>query len=220
MDIYHCYDPETGIYLCALAASGRPGVLPPDHSTFTAPPKREGFWPVWDGNAWDMIEDHRGKLAYKKDMSGVLRIESLGKIPDGFTPRPPEFSEGYCPVFDEDANAWMLVEDHRGEAGYLDGEYTIIEQIGPVPDGWTTEPPPAPPFVDTRTAEQKREDAYRAEVSPIAQSATTCRAEAEALRRIAGDEEGAAAADAKADELLLELLAKKEDIRRRYPDGE
>lgn len=214
---YHCYDQHSGLYLGSLPASEREGVLPPDFTTFIEPPKHDGFFPVWDftKNSWHLEEDHRGQCAWAKDLSGFLCVETLGVIPDGYTLQPPpEPGSGFSLQYDHQADTWALVEDHRGESGYVNGEYVTIDGLGPLPEGWTLEPPILP---DTRTPEQKREDDYRIEVDPIANAAMRARTEAEALRLV-GDTEGAAAADAHADDLLRQFLAKKEEIRQRYPD--
>jgi hypothetical protein len=34
--------------------------------------------------------------------------------------------------------SWHQVEDHRGEAGYLNGGATTITTLGPLPPGWST----------------------------------------------------------------------------------
>lgn len=38
--------------------------------------------------------------------------------------------------------AWVNVENHVGEKGYLNGVPTEIKEYGPLPDGWSVMPPP------------------------------------------------------------------------------
>ena len=45
----------------------------------------------------------------------------------------------------EKDGAWVLVDDHRGEQGYVNGEPVTIKEFGPLPDGWS-DTPPEPPF--------------------------------------------------------------------------
>ncbi len=65
--------------------------LVPAHSTLTPPPAvRDGYARIWDGNAWDYAEDHRGETVWQSHE--VRReIDTLGPIPDGWTTvRPAE----------------------------------------------------------------------------------------------------------------------------------
>jgi hypothetical protein len=52
----------------------------------------------------------------------------------------PAFAEGKWPVFEN--GGWTLIDDRRGQEGYLNGQPYKIEKLGPVPDGWTDTPPP------------------------------------------------------------------------------
>jgi hypothetical protein len=54
---------------------------------------------------------------------------------------PAEF-KGFWPC--EKDGAWVLVEDHRSEQGYINGEPHTIKDVGPRPDGWSDTPPPQP----------------------------------------------------------------------------
>lgn len=77
------FDPETKAYLYSedafldpleTEAAGKPVYLLPANSTFTAPlAPKDGYAVVWNGNAWEHIEDHRQKL----DKSGVT-VEGSG----------------------------------------------------------------------------------------------------------------------------------------------
>jgi len=65
--------------------------------------------------------------------------EELG---DGIIPKkenvPAEY-EGFWPC--EKDGGWVLIEDHRGKEGYLDGKPHTITEQGPLPDTWSDAPP-------------------------------------------------------------------------------
>ncbi len=107
----------------------------------------------------------------------------------------------------------------EGNNAYIDGNEMTINALGPRPGGWTTEPPPAPPPPDTRTPMEKRQTAYLLEADPIQRQIEGYRLEAEAWRAN-GDEKAASECDAKRTARLTAFLAKKQEIRERYPDGE
>ena len=55
----------------------------------------------------------------------------------------PEAPTGYAACWN--GSAWALVEDHRGEAGYVNGVASVVTDLGAYPEGWSTMPPaPAP----------------------------------------------------------------------------
>ncbi|MDR1310108.1 MAG: hypothetical protein LBL95_09485, partial [Deltaproteobacteria bacterium] len=49
---------------------------------------------------------------------------------------PPE-GEGQWPCLV--GGGWVLMEDHRGEKGYVDRQPHEIKEVGPYPGGWETE---------------------------------------------------------------------------------
>ena len=62
-------------------------------------------------------------------------------LPNGATwVTPPDPVEGFTRFFKD--GKWTQVENHKGEEGYLNGERTIIKEFGPLPEGWSTTPPP------------------------------------------------------------------------------
>lgn len=149
------------------------------------------------------------------EYAGECVLANPGALPPrNSTETPPELRQGYWPVWDSGAERWNQVEDHRGETGYLDGEWFRISELGPLPDGWSTTPPQPE---DTRTPEEKRRDAYTAEADPILAQVEGYRAEAEVLRSH-GEEDEAAEAEANVPALLEAYFAKKEEIRVRFPD--
>ena len=46
----------------------------------------------------------------------------------------------------------VMMEDHRNETGYVNGEPFMIADFGPYPDGWSTEAPPEDQYNTERTA--------------------------------------------------------------------
>ena len=67
--------------------------------------------------------------------------------PDGFMPNnstrtaPPEAQEGFIAKYDKETDSWSLVENHKGEEGYLEGKPYTIQDFGPVPVGFSKNPP-------------------------------------------------------------------------------
>lgn len=55
----------------------------------------------------------------------------------------PVARPGYHPA--EANGGWTQIEDHRGMEGYLDGEPHTIKDFGPLPEGWSADPPPPAP---------------------------------------------------------------------------
>jgi hypothetical protein len=148
------------------------------------------------------MEDHRGKTAYAIDLSGMVHIQSIGAIPDGFTFNvPPKPKNGHVIRWGNDD--WECVEDHRGKTGYVNGEQTTITELGPLPDGWDTNPPPEP---DPDPVEVRRTEIISA-LNKIDRDAIR------PLRAIAAghgtdeDTEKLQQLDARAEELRAELAA-------------
>ena len=62
----------------------------------------------------------------------------------GATPiAPPEMEAGFVAVWN--GSTWELKEDHRGEAGWLNGRPHTISGLGPLPDGFSSEAPKPTP---------------------------------------------------------------------------
>ena len=61
-------------------------------------------------------------------------------LPNGATwDVPPAAVEGFVRFYKN--GKWEQVEDHRKEEGYVNGKKTVIYEAGPLPEGWSTEPP-------------------------------------------------------------------------------
>lgn len=98
MNIYH-YHPETGEYMRTAEAKldpreseiqGQEVYLIPACATLIAPPEaEEGMARVFDGEAWSLVEDHRGKTVYATADGQQSIIRDLGTISDGYTLEVP-----------------------------------------------------------------------------------------------------------------------------------
>ena len=55
----------------------------------------------------------------------------------------PKADSGFWPA--EQNGGWIEIEDHRGAEGYLNGEPYTIKDFGPLPEGWSADPPPPTP---------------------------------------------------------------------------
>lgn len=67
---------------------GKDVLLMPPNSTTIEPDAREGYVPVWNGGAWEYIEDHRGERGWVNRVP--FEIKELGPLPDGFAAEEPE----------------------------------------------------------------------------------------------------------------------------------
>lgn len=57
---------------------------------------------------------------------------------------PPAIREGYARVWT--GTVWTYAEDHRGATVWKDHDTSrTITELGPIPEGWSTERPAAPP---------------------------------------------------------------------------
>lgn len=65
----------------------------------------------WTGDKWEFIEDHRGKVAYKKDDGEEMYILKVGALPDTLTLLPPP--SPYC---DWDGDKWIENPAKKAEA--------------------------------------------------------------------------------------------------------
>lgn len=79
-------------------------------------------------------EDHRlvGSFEY-------LWAEGTGLAASSTNIKPPTFKAGTIPIFDESAQKWKIIEDHRRETVYsvADQSKVIVEYVGPIKDGFT-----------------------------------------------------------------------------------
>ena len=72
---------------------GKKIYLLPPNATFDDPEEKEGFAPVWDGEKWTQVEDHRGaKYWLHEDKHGdpAHEMKELGALPEGASLTEPE----------------------------------------------------------------------------------------------------------------------------------
>jgi hypothetical protein len=85
---------------------------------------------------------------YYRDASGVydhMIFSDSNSFPDGgeWTELAPVLEPGKWPRWD--GEGWVPEEDHRGESGYVDGQFFQVTALGPLPENFVTYPPPPPP---------------------------------------------------------------------------
>ena len=142
-------------------------------------------------------------LAYQYDNQGYFRgaVEDYGFLPHNATCIAPDTRVGFMPRWN--GGAWELVEDHKGEEGYLNGKAHTIADYGPYPDGWSKDAP-------EKTADERRKDeaqAIKARLRDIdSESVRPLRAIASGTQT-ATDTEKLAALDEEAASLRGELAA-------------
>lgn len=79
-----CIDPQES------RKHGREVYLLSANGTTTPPPEqKEGYVVIWNGAAWEKIEDHRGETVWKS-YEESMEIRELGPIPDGWVLDQPE----------------------------------------------------------------------------------------------------------------------------------
>lgn len=102
MNVYK-YDEKTKEYIGTEEAlldpleteqQGKNIYLLPTNATFTEPSKaQEGYVNVWNGKAWEQVEDNRGvEYWLPEDIYGTPAhvMKELGPLPEGATLTPPE----------------------------------------------------------------------------------------------------------------------------------
>jgi hypothetical protein len=55
------------------------------------------------------------------------------------TLEPPDFLTGFRPVWN--GEAWEQKPDFRKKSGFVNGVYTVIKELGPLPEGWSDDLP-------------------------------------------------------------------------------
>jgi len=95
--ILYSYD-ISGLYAGPAAAAlsparpfvdGEPNYLRPSRTTEQAPPECEpGFAAVFDGESWQVLEDHRGQTIHDTGSGAARAVTAVGPIPEGWTAQP------------------------------------------------------------------------------------------------------------------------------------
>ncbi|MDY0258514.1 MAG: tail fiber assembly protein [Desulfovibrio sp.] len=60
--------------------------------------------------------------------------------------------------FGEKDGEWVEIEDHRGKSGYVNDEPFLIQDFGPLPEGWSDTPPLPPPLIVEELFERLRNE--------------------------------------------------------------
>lgn len=100
MPILYRYDKNTKEYIGSIPAcedpmaskrTGKTVYVILDNATLKEPVFEEGKIPVFNTikEDWDLLEDNRGKVVYKKNTGERLIIQELGSIPKGYTEEKP-----------------------------------------------------------------------------------------------------------------------------------
>lgn len=103
------YDKATGEFLGEYIAQPNPKEagkhLIPTRCVEVAPPAAgENETAVWNGEAWTLVEDHRGTVRYSTVDGSKISVEDLGPLPaDSADTAPAEFEK-----WDEQSGAWVI----------------------------------------------------------------------------------------------------------------
>ena len=113
LDADNLYLHQTVADLDPLAADG--SYLLPAGCVDTAPPEaRAGFAAQWlpEKAEWQYLPDHRGQTAYRTEDGAEVRIEQVGKLPEGLTMQP---RENEYQTWDDKAKAWVLTNEDQAQ---------------------------------------------------------------------------------------------------------
>lgn len=142
MDIYN-YHSDTKEYISktvAVPSPLEPGVylVPACASTLAPPEPQEGMAIVFEGDAWGLVEDHRGLVIYSVTTAASMIMADLGAVPQGFTALLPPAK---FPVWTGSAWAQSLVEAQKTQQILLQNSYqaTITGSITFTTSGGVTQ---------------------------------------------------------------------------------
>lgn len=102
---------QTGEYAgtdLAYPSPLEPGVwLTPPSSTETAPPNvPQNKAAVWQGDEWELVDDFRNRMIYKKSDASKAHLLDIGPVPYGYTVDAPA-DNLIAPQWDEDEESWV-----------------------------------------------------------------------------------------------------------------
>ncbi|HAT3671810.1 TPA: tail fiber assembly protein [Klebsiella oxytoca] len=139
--LYH-FD-STGVYIGSGLALIPAGTGLPAKTTIAPCQPSDGFTGVWDGDAWNYVEDKRGMRYWNQYGKGSV-IVSINETPpeNAIFIEPPQKEEGYVLLFEDDV--WLKIKDLTGQKYYteLGDENVIPSPYFVLPDGATLVPPP------------------------------------------------------------------------------
>ncbi|AAS97203.1 tail assembly protein [Nitratidesulfovibrio vulgaris] len=90
---------------------------------------------------------------YLKTVDWTPPNEWVALPADATTLQPPAQREGFACVLNLAGDIWEHIEDHRGKAGYVEGQPHTVRDLGPLPAGWSTTAPEVP-LADTKAAKR------------------------------------------------------------------
>lgn len=128
----HYFD-DAGAYTFSTPAYAATAAAP-NATRIALPDIPEGYWPVFDGESWRLMEDHRGGKGWLDGESAT--IVALGPLPNSWSDTPPEavqseeemfVQKAYTLLYDASlktqAETFEFTNDELiviGKAGYLD----------------------------------------------------------------------------------------------------
>lgn len=113
-EMNHYFDPAHPLKPYTHSLVANPGTSPPGHAVRGEEPAAlAGFWPCWNGQAWEQVEDHRGQAGWLDGQA--LTITELGPLPTGWS--------GQAPAPDPAEVQQMLLAEIDAELARLDVEY-------------------------------------------------------------------------------------------------
>ena len=95
--IAYIYDENTKEFLYEVQVEESPLeanviLMPPNATLESIGEDKENFAQIFNGSAWEYVEDYRGKTVWKSYRESMI-IEELGVIPEGYSLEQPEPTE-------------------------------------------------------------------------------------------------------------------------------
>jgi hypothetical protein len=120
-------------------AQGKKVYLLPADSTFSEPlALKENAACVWNGKAWELVEDYRGKVAWKSYDESIV-IKDLGPIPSGYSLVRPEkvlTDEEQKKIYENAVQAHL---DATAQSHGYDNTYTCLSYRDSSDEKWKRE---------------------------------------------------------------------------------
>lgn len=128
----HNYHPATKEYIGPSDCYIPPNTGLPAGCALVGPGEcRPGYTFVWAGEAWELVEDHRGITVYNTENGSRMTVTELGPLPDNLTAVAPEsqFDKWTENGWQKDvtaikANLISNIKKHRDQ---LTAEYIIVD---------------------------------------------------------------------------------------------